>query len=143
MVSLKKRFFLGGPKSRFWAQNSDFGHMTPILVNGPFVALGVTVHFPPWKRFFDFPFPSYSHFLKKIRLTRQKVFPLPAVGDRLPVTALVLSARRPFGAARFARGLDNPRHAILKHIFRTYLSSLVVSSSQPPGRVHKLEFIRE
>ena len=28
-------------------------------------------------------------------------------GHRLPVTALALSARRPFGPARFVRGLDN------------------------------------
>ena len=45
---------------------------------------------PPWDRFFDFPFQSYS---SKILLTRQKVFPLPTVGAPLPVTALVLSAR--------------------------------------------------
>ena len=30
----------------------------------------------------------------------------PPTGHRLPVTALALSARRPFGHARFARGLD-------------------------------------
>ena len=54
--------------------------MTPILVNGPFVALGVTVRFPPWEWFFDFLFRSYSCYRKKIRLTSQKVFPLPTVG---------------------------------------------------------------
>ena len=32
--------------------------------------------------------------------------PTPLWGHRLPVTALALSARRPFGPARFARGLD-------------------------------------
>ena len=69
-----------GPKSRFLAKKSDFCHTTPILVNDLFVALGVTVHFLPWEWFFDFPFRSYSCFLKKIRLTRQKVFPLPDVG---------------------------------------------------------------
>merc|ERR1711963_233771 len=36
-----------GPKSRFLVEKSDFCHMTPILVNGLFVALGETVHFPP------------------------------------------------------------------------------------------------
>ena len=39
--------------------------MTPILVNGRFVALGEAVHFPPWERFSDFPFRSYSSFCKK------------------------------------------------------------------------------
>ena len=37
----------------------------------------------------------------------QKSYPTPLWGHRLPVTALALSARRPFGPARFARGLDN------------------------------------
>ena len=69
-----------GPKSRFLAKKSDFCHTTPILANDRFVALGVTVHFLPWDRFFDFPFLSYSCFRKKIRLTRQKVFPLLTVG---------------------------------------------------------------
>ena len=57
----------------FWPEISVFGqeiHTTQILVNGPFVALGETVHFPPWDRFFDFlesqiPFPRYSSFCKK------------------------------------------------------------------------------
>ena len=67
-------------KSRFLAQKSDFCHMTPILVDDPFLALGMTVNFPPWKPFFDFPFRSYSCFRKKIWLTAQKVFPPPTVG---------------------------------------------------------------
>ena len=69
-----------GPKFWFLVQKSDFCHMTPILVNDPFLALGMTVNFPPWERFFDFPFRSYSSFRKKIRLTCQKVFPPPNVG---------------------------------------------------------------
>ena len=36
-------------------------------------------------------------FRKKIRLTRQKVFPPPTVGGGLPVKALALLARGPFG----------------------------------------------
>ena len=92
MVNFKKWAFFLGPKSWFLAKKSDFCHTTPILVNDPFVALGVTVHFPPWDRFFDFPLRSYSSFRKKIRLTRQKVFPLPTVGHRLPVTALPMQA---------------------------------------------------
>ena len=55
-------------------------HTTPILVDDPFLALGMTVNFPPWKPFFDFPFRSYSCFRKKIWLTAQKVFPPPTVG---------------------------------------------------------------
>merc|ERR1711923_501653 len=73
------RLFLG-PKFRFLAKKSDFCHTTPILVDDPFLALGITVNFPPWERFFDFPFRSYSCFRKKIWLTAQKVFPPPTVG---------------------------------------------------------------
>ena len=49
MVRVKKWAFLG-PKSRFLAQKSDFCHMSLILVDNPFVALGETVHFPPQDR---------------------------------------------------------------------------------------------
>ena len=52
-----ERLFFG-PKFRFLVQKSDFCHMTPILVNDPFLALGMTVNFRPWERFFDFPFRS-------------------------------------------------------------------------------------
>ena len=69
-----------GPKFWFLAQKSDFCHTTPILVDDPFLTLGMTVNFPPWKPFFDFPFRSYSCFRKKIWLTAQKVFPPPTVG---------------------------------------------------------------
>ena len=68
------------PKFRFLAKKSDFCHTTPIFVDDPFLALDMTVNFPPWKRFFDFPFRSYSCFRKKIRLTAQKVSPPPPVG---------------------------------------------------------------
>merc|ERR1711936_629255 len=69
-----------GPKFQFLAQKSNFCHTTPILVDDPFSALGMTVNFPPWKPFFDFPFQSYSCFRKHIWLTGQKVFPPPTVG---------------------------------------------------------------
>ena len=46
-------FFLG-PKFQFLAKKSDFCHTTPIFVEDPFLALDMTVNFPPWKRFFDF-----------------------------------------------------------------------------------------
>merc|ERR1712012_67505 len=58
------RLFLG-PKFRFLAKKSDFCHTTPIFVDDPFLALDMTVNFPPWKQFFDFPFQSYSCFRKK------------------------------------------------------------------------------
>ena len=70
-----------GPKFQFLAKKSDFCHTTPIFVDDPFLALNMTVNFPPWKRFFDFPFRSYSCFRKKIRLTAQKVFPPPTCGS--------------------------------------------------------------
>ena len=41
-------------------QKSNFCHTTPILVNDPFLALGMTVNFPPWDRFFDFPLQQFS-----------------------------------------------------------------------------------
>merc|ERR1712012_857158 len=69
-----------GPKFRFLAEKSYFCHTTPILVDDPFLALDMAVDFPPWKRFSDFPFRSYSCFRKKIWLTAQKVFPPPTVG---------------------------------------------------------------
>merc|ERR1712107_354444 len=73
------RLFLG-PKFRFLVKKSDFCHTTPILVDDPFLALGMTVNFRPWERFFDFPFRSYSCFRKKIWLMAQKVFPPLTVG---------------------------------------------------------------
>merc|ERR1712209_148466 len=73
------RLFLD-PKFQFLAKKSDFCHTTPILVDDPFLAPVMTVNFPPWERFFDFPFRSYSCFRKKIWLTAQKVFPSPTCG---------------------------------------------------------------
>merc|ERR1712004_592604 len=90
--------FFFGPKFWFLAQKSDFCHTTPILVDDPFLALSMTVNFPRWERFFDFPFRSSS-----ISGPVKKSSPLPLWGHRLPVKALALSARRPFGPAR---GLD-------------------------------------
>ena len=65
MIRVKKCFFFLGSKSRFLAQKNDFCHTTPILDNGPFVALREMLHFPPWGRFFDFLFPSYGRLCKK------------------------------------------------------------------------------
>ena len=91
-----------GPKFWFLAQKSDFCHTTPILVDDPFLALGMAVNFRPWERFFDFPFRSYSCFRKKIRLTRQKVFPPPTVGVPSASKSPSALSLRPFGPARFA-----------------------------------------
>jgi len=80
-LGLKSGTSFLGPKFQFLAKKSDFCHTTPIFVDDPFLALVMTVNFPPWKRFFDFPFRSYSCFRKKIRLTAQKVFPPPTCGS--------------------------------------------------------------
>ena len=93
-LGLKSECLFLGPKFRFLVQKSDFCHTTPILVDDPFLALGMMVNFPPWERFFDFPFRSDSCFRKKILLTAQKVFPLPTAGFYCTVKALALSARR-------------------------------------------------
>merc|ERR1712004_886850 len=54
-LELKSDSFFLGPKFRILAKKSDFCHRTPILVDDPFLALGMTVNFPLWKPFFDFP----------------------------------------------------------------------------------------
>ena len=99
-------FFLA-KNFRFSARKSVFWYGTAIFVNGPFVALAVPVVLAPSEAFFDFSFPSYGRFREGTRPTRQKVLPHPTMQHCLTVTALALSARRPFGPARFARGLDN------------------------------------
>ena len=63
---LRSELFFGDPKSWFLAEKKlIFCYTTPILVNGPFLALDETVHNPRWERFFDFSFPSYGRFRKK------------------------------------------------------------------------------
>ena len=69
-----------GPKFRFLVQKSDFCHRTPILDNDPFLALGVTVNFQPWDRFFDFLLQSYSSFRKKNPVDLSKSLPPPQCG---------------------------------------------------------------
>merc|ERR1711940_246027 len=63
-----------GPKFRFLAKKSDFCHMTPIFVDDPFLALVMTVNFPPWKRFFDFSFRSYSSLVAGAWTERKKMY---------------------------------------------------------------------
>ena len=36
----------------FWAKNPNFCHTIPILVNGLFIALRETFHFPPWEVYY-------------------------------------------------------------------------------------------
>ena len=79
-LELRSESFFLGPKSWFLVQKSDFCHTTPILVNDPFLALGMTVNFPPWDRFFDFPFRSYSSFCKKNLVDPSKSLPPPHCG---------------------------------------------------------------
>ena len=79
-LELKSECLFLGPKFQILAKKSDFCHTTPIFVDDPFLALDMTVNFPPWKPFFDFPFRSYSCFRKKNLLMAQKVFPPPTVG---------------------------------------------------------------
>ena len=95
MVSPKKWLFLG-PKSRFLVQKSNFGHIPNFghwLVCRPpecwFIShLGID--------FSTFRSGVTAVFVKKSRLTRQKVFPLPTVG-----------APSASNSPSFACGLDN------------------------------------
>ena len=43
-----------GPNFQFLAKKSDFCHTTPIFVDDPFLALVMTVNFPPWNHFLTF-----------------------------------------------------------------------------------------
>ena len=54
-LELKSDSLFFGPKFQFLAKKFDFCHTTPIFVDDPFLALDMTVNFPPWERFFDFP----------------------------------------------------------------------------------------
>ena len=95
-----------GPKIQILAQKSIFCYRTPDFVNDPFVDLGKTVDLAPSDWFFDFLFVRNGPFCKKTGWCAKKSSPTPLWGHRLQVTALALSARRPFGPARFARGPD-------------------------------------
>ena len=80
MVFIKKWTLFLGPKFCISTRKSVFCFRAPDFVNGLFVALGKTVDLAPSDRFFDKKFP-----------------PNPLWGHHLPVTALALLARRPFG----------------------------------------------
>ena len=65
MVSIEKWTLFLGPKTRFLARESVFCHTTQNFVNGPFVALGETVHFAPWDQYLSFRFRIKVVFVKK------------------------------------------------------------------------------
>merc|ERR1711872_748559 len=48
-LGYKSECLFFGPKFQFLAKKSDFCHTTPIFVDDPFLALVMTVNFPPWK----------------------------------------------------------------------------------------------
>ena len=132
MVRVQKCNLFLGPKSRVLAKKSDFCHTTPILVNGPFVALGEAVHFPPWEQIFDFPFRSYSSFRKKKSGGPvKKSSPSSLWGHRLPVTALALSARRPFGLIKTLQVAV--AYSSLRHLNRDVVKGLGANIHQTFG----------
>ena len=91
LVRIKEWDLCFGPKI------SVFGPKTRFLPNGPNFRYGVT-----------------AVSVKKSGGPVKKSSPFPLWGHRLPVTALALSERRPFGPAHFARGLDYWRHKKFK-----------------------------
>ena len=80
MVNFKKWILFFAPEISVLGQKIRFFPFGPNFGRWPICIRGVTVHFPPWDQFFDFPLRSYSCFRKKIWLTAQKVFPLPTLG---------------------------------------------------------------
>ena len=60
----RSALFLGSENSVFGHKILFFCNETPNFVDGLLVALGKTIHFAPWDRFFDFSFPTYGHFQK-------------------------------------------------------------------------------
>ena len=67
---LRSESFFWGPKSRFLAEKSNFCHTN----FGLFVALGETVHFPPWERFFDFLFLRFQPAKRAGWMISEKLF---------------------------------------------------------------------
>ena len=107
MAAIKKCTFFLGPK------NPDFGPKIRFFVWDPVFWQSGARNPRRWLRFGTFG-SSVRLFVSELRpfsrgepgRRAQKSYPTPLWGHRLPVTALALSARRPFGPARFARGLD-------------------------------------
>merc|ERR1711884_572722 len=88
------RFYVR-PKSGFWPKNGFYPKKSPKMTFFPLII---------WAKglfFFEQLFPE------KNPADLSKSLPPSHLWEfRLPVTALALSARGPFGPARFARGLD-------------------------------------
>ena len=108
MVGGKKWAFFFGPK------NPDFGPKIRFFVWDPVFWQSGARNPRRWFRFGTFG-SSVRLFVSELRpfsrgepgRRAQKSYPTPLLGHRLPVTALALSAPRPFGPARFLRGLYN------------------------------------
>ena len=77
MVRIKNWVFFFGLKSRFYAKKSDFCHVTPILVNSPFLALGDRSHVG--SNFLTFRSQFMAVFLKKT-VDASKSLPPPHCG---------------------------------------------------------------
>merc|ERR1711952_513837 len=86
-----------GQKFQFLAKKSDFCHTIPIFVDDPFLALDMTVIFHLGNDFSTFRSGVTAVSVKKSGCRLKKSSPLPLWGHRLPVTALALLARGPFG----------------------------------------------
>ena len=107
MVSGEKWGFFFGPK------NPDFGPKIRFFVWDPVFWQRGARNPRRWFRFGTFG-SIVRFFVSELRpfswgepgRRAKKSYPTPLWGHRLPVTALALSARRPFGPARFARWLD-------------------------------------
>ena len=79
--NLPKDWYLFGKRVLFCLHNFSWSwpehgcHMTPNFDNGLFVALGETVHLPPWDLFFDFSSQNYSRFfVKKTKSANRLMF---------------------------------------------------------------------
>ena len=98
----------------FWAQNFGFWPKNPIFAIRP-QFWSMTHFYPSAWRLLSHLRNDFSTFrsgvtaisVKKSSWPVKKSSPLPLWEFRLPVKALALSGRRPFGPARFAHGLDN------------------------------------
>ena len=94
-------FFLA-QKSGFWPENPFFD-MGPRFLSRRRLCASALAPFRHWARpIWSFRFRVTAVFVWGPVRRAKKSYPTPLWGHRLPVTALALSARRPFGPVRFA-----------------------------------------